>query len=557
MLKFPAWKVTLIVVTLIVGVILCLPNLVTEQDRKAYLGWLPSGAMKLGLDLRGGASILLEIDPEELAHNKAVELNRDVRQTLINDRPAIFASRTVEGDELHIKLQNPDDAAEAIRRIQKLGAPTIGQVGGKNSLIVSQRADGVITVKLTQAALTKLQTDALQNSIEAVRRRVDNTGTVEPNIQKQGDSRIIVEVPGLADPTGLIDLITQAGVLYFKMVDTQANPADYTIGESQNGRTAYMDTESGQPEVVFDDPIITGQDLKSASQSFDQNGRPNISFTLRPAGAQRFGKTTTNNIGKPFAIILDDHIVSAPTIQSPITGGSGQITGNFTIEQAENLAIVLRSGALPAKLKVVERRVVGPGLGQDSIRAGITASIVGLILVVLFMLAIYGLLGIFAVAALFFNVALLVGFLSGIGATMTLPGIAGIILTIGMAVDANVLIFERIREEKHNGRSVVSAIESGYSHAMTTIIDANATHFLAGLIMFNLGSGPIRGFALTLAVGIVSSLFTAVVVARLFMSLWLKWFRPRHIPIGFWQLFRSGKVGQTDTPARKRQQHQV
>ena len=531
LLKFSAWKVTLIVVALLVGVILCLPNLVTEQDRKAYLGWLPSGPMKLGLDLRGGASILLEIDPVELAHNKAVELNRDVRQTLINDRPAIFASRTVEGDELRIKLQDQNDAAEAIRRIEKLGAPSIGQIGAKNTLNVTQRADGVIVVKLTPAALTKLQTDALQNSIEAVRRRVDSTGTVEPNIQKQGDSRILVEVPGLSDPTSLIDLITQAGVLYFKMVDTQANPADFTIGESQNGRTAYTNAETGQSEVVFDDPIITGQDLKSASQSFDQNGQPNISFTLRPAGAQRFGKATTDNVGKPFAIILDDHIVSAPTINSPITGGSGQITGSFTIQKAENLAIVLRSGALPAKLKVVERRVVGPGLGQDSIKAGVTASIVGLLLVILFMLAIYGLLGVFAVAALFFNVALLMGFLSGIGATMTLPGIAGIILTIGIAVDANVLVFERIREEKRNGRSVLSAVDTGYSHAMATILDANATGFLAGLIMFNLGSGPIRGFALTLSVGIVTSLFTSVVVARLFMALWLKWFRPKYIPI--------------------------
>jgi protein-export membrane protein SecD len=530
LLKFPAWKTALIVVTLLVGCILCLPNLVSEADRKAYLGWVPSSAMKLGLDLRGGASILLEVDPVELAHNKAVELSRDVRQAL-NQRPAIFTERSVEGDELRVKLSNPNDAAEAMKRIQKLGDAPVGQIGVKNSLNVTQRADGVIAVKLTPEALVKLQSDALQNSIEAVRRRVDNSGTVEPNIQKQGDNRIIVEVPGLADPTALIDVITQAGVLYFKMVDEQANPADYTIGESRNGRTAYTNAESGQTQVVFDDPIITGQDLQSASQSFDQSGQPNISFTLRSAGAQRFGKATSENVGKPFAIILDDHIVSAPTINSPITTGSGQITGSFTIQQAESLAIVLRSGALPAKLKVAERRVVGPGLGQDSIKAGLTASAVGLALVIFFMVAIYGLLGIFSIVALFFNIALLMGVLSAFGATMTLPGIAGILLTIGMAVDANVLVFERIREEKRNGRSVMSSVESGYSHAMATIIDANATHFLAGLIMFNLGSGPIRGFALTLAVGIITSFFTAVIVARLIMAYWLKWFRPKYVPI--------------------------
>ena len=531
LLKFSAWKVILIVVTLLVGVVLCLPNFVSEADRKAYLGWVPSGAMKLGLDLRGGASILLEVDPVELAHNKAVELSRDVRQTL-NQRPAIFTERSVEGDELRVKLSDANDAAEAMKRIQKLGDAPVGQIGVKNSLTVAQRADGVIAVKLPPEALPKLQADALQNSIEAVRRRVDNSGTVEPNIQKQGDNRIIVEVPGLSDPTSLIDVITQAGVLYFKMVDEQANAAEFTIGESRNGRTAYPNTERGnEPQVVFDDPIITGQDLQSASQSFDQSGQPNISFSLRPAGAQRFGKATSENVGKPFAIILDDHIVSAPTINSPITGGSGQITGSFTIQQAENLAIVLRSGALPAKLKVAERRVVGPGLGQDSIKAGLTASAVGLVLIIIFMVAIYGLLGIFSIIALFFNIALLMGVLSGFGATMTLPGIAGILLTIGMAVDANVLVFERIREEKRNGRSVMSSVESGYSHAMATIIDANATHFLAGLIMFNLGSGPIRGFALTLAVGIITSFFTAVIVARLIMALWLKWFRPKYIPI--------------------------
>jgi protein-export membrane protein SecD len=531
LLKFAAWKTTLILVTLLVGVILCLPNLVSEADRKTYLGWVPSSAMKLGLDLRGGASILLDVDPVELAHNKAIEMSRDVRQVL-NERPAIFSDRSVEGDELRVKLQNPNDAAEAMKRIQKLGAPALGQIGAKNSYQVTQRADGVIVAKLTPEALARLQVDTLQNAIEAVRRRIDKTGTVEPSIQKQGDNRILVEVPGLADPTELIDVITQAGVLTLNMVDETADPADFTLGESRGGRTAYPDDErDGASLVVFDDPIIVGADLQSASQGFDQNGSPNINFQLRTAGAQRFGKATTENVGKRFAIVVDGHIISAPVINSPIPSGSGQITGNFTVASAKNLAIVLSSGSLPAKLRVAERRVVGPGLGADSIKAGLTASGVGLVLVVVFMLAIYGLLGLFSIVALFFNVALLMGVLSAFGATMTLPGIAGILLTIGMAVDANVLVFERIREEKRNGRSVMSSVESGYSHAMATIVDANATHFLAGLIMFFLGAGPIRGFALTLTVGIITSFFTAVIVARLIMAYWLKWFRPKYVPI--------------------------
>jgi protein-export membrane protein SecD len=488
--------------------------------------------MKLGLDLRGGASILLDVDPVELAHNKAIEMSRDVRQVL-NERPAIFSDRSVEGDELRVKLQNPNDAAEAMKRIQKLGAPALGQIGAKNSYQVTQRADGVIVAKLTPEALARLQVDTLQNAIEAVRRRIDKNGTVEPSIQKQGDNRILVEVPGLADPTSLIDLITQAGVLTLNMVDETANVSDYTLGDSRGGRTAYPDDErDGAPLVVFDDPIIVGSDLQSAAQSFDsQSNSPNISFTLRTAGAQRFGKATTENVGKRFAIVVDGHVISAPVINSPIPSGSGQITGNFTVASAKNLAIVLNSGSLPAKLRVAERRVVGPGLGADSIKAGLTASGVGLVLVVVFMLAIYGLLGLFSIVALFFNVALLMGVLSAFGATMTLPGIAGILLTIGMAVDANVLVFERIREEKRNGRSVMSSVESGYSHAMATIVDANATHFLAGLIMFFLGAGPIRGFALTLTVGIITSFFTAVIVARLIMAYWLKWFRPKYVPI--------------------------
>jgi protein-export membrane protein SecD len=526
LLRFPAWKIIVMVLTLLVGGVMALPNVMPEK----YLGWLPTGAMKLGLDLRGGASILLEVNPEELRTNKLREISRDVRQAL-SERPAILNQRESTSDELLVTLRNPAQIEEAIERIEALGAPPVGAIGQSPTLAVERRGAGSVAVRMTADALAKLQSDALANSIEAVRRRVDNSGTVEPNIQRQGDRRIIVEVPGLDDPSQLIDVLTQSGVLTFNLVDTTANPADYQVGVPRGGRVALEDKSLGVVQVIFEDPIITGSDLATAAQAFDQYNQPNISFQLRPAGAQRFGKATTENVGKPFAIVLDNQIVSAPNIQSPITGGSGQITGNFTIEEAENLAIILRSGALPAKLEVVERRVVGAGLGQDSIDAGVTASIVGIVLVAVFMLAAYGLLGAFALVALAANLILMIGFLSGLGATLTLPGIAGILLTLGMAVDANVLVYERIREEKRNGRSPISSVEVGYSQAMSTIIDANLTTLLAALVLFQLGSGPVRGFAVTLSLGIVTSIFTAVWVARWIMAIWLKAARPKSIPI--------------------------
>ncbi len=529
LLRFAPWKITLILFAVIVGAFFALPNVLSEEER----GWHPGAPMNLGLDLRGGASILLEVDPEELRTNRLREISRDIRDKL-RDRPAIAATRETNaaGDALVVNLREAEDMQEAMSRIREIGAPPLGSIGVPNSLSVQQRGTSQITVELTGDAFSKLQVDALENSIEGVRRRVDATGTLEPNIQKQGDTRILVEVPGLADPAPLIDLLTQAGVLSFNMVDREANPLDYPVGEEINGRRALVSDElGGQTQVVFVDPIITGSDLSGADQIRDERNRPAISFTLRPAGAQRFGTTTTENRGELFAIVLDDVIISAPRINEPIPGGSGRITGTFTPQEAENLAIVLRSGALPAKLRVVEQRLVGAGLGADSIQSGIQASLVGLALVAVFMMAYYGLLGIFAVSALAINIMLLVGILSGLGATLTLPGIGGILLTVGMAVDANVLVFERIREEKRNGRSPMSAVETGYKQAMSTILDANITTLLATIILYAIGSGPVRGFAVTLSIGVITSIFTAVVLTRWFVSIWLKTARPKWIPL--------------------------
>lgn len=534
LLRFPLWKVILVLGTLLVGTVACLPNLLTEEQRAQYIPWLPIKPLNLGLDLKGGASILLEVDPVELRQNELRNVNRAVGEKL-RETPLIpVTSRNPEGDAVVVKLRNASDRAQALERIRSLGKPPAGSIGVPDYYVITERADGAIEIRFAAQRFDKLQVDALSSSIEAVRRRADNSGLVEPNIQKQGDSRVLVEVPGLnpAEMDTLIETLTKTGVLTFNMVDPAANPADYTPGVPRNNRVALPDDSvGGQLLVIHLDSIIQGADLSGAQQDFDETGGASIAFQLHPAGAKRFGDETRKNVGQRFAIVLDDRIVSAPTIQSPIIGGSGRITGNFTIEEAEQMAVVLRSGALPAKLKVAERRVVDASLGADSIRAGVTASVVGVALVAVFMIAAYGLLGVFSVIALLLNMVLMIGVLSFFGATLTLPGIAGILLTMGMAVDYNVLIFERIREEKRAGRSPITSVEAGYDHAMATIVDANVTHVVAALVMFNLGSGPVRGFALTLIIGVLTSFFTAVIVARWIMAMWLKAFRPKWIPI--------------------------
>jgi len=526
LLRFPAWKVALLFFTLFAGLVCSVPNLLTEEQRAQYLGWLPVQPLKLGLDLKGGASISLQIDPAELRANELVNVNRMAGDKL-RETPLIpVRERAPRGDAVVIRVANAQDTPKALERLKTLGAP--------GNYAVTERADGAIEIRFTEAYFATLQSNAVAASREAVQRRADGSGLVEPYITRQGDNRVLVEVPGLktTEVDELVNVLTTAGVLTFNLVDTQANPADYQIGVPRNNRIALPNqSQGGAPQVVMLDSIISGADLSNAYPSNDEYGRPSIAFQLHSSGAQKFGRTTTQNVGRPFAIVLDNTIVSAPVINSPITGGSGSITGSFTPDEADNLAIVLKSGQLPAKLQVVERRTVDPSLGADSIRAGVTASVVGILLVAVFMLLAYGLLGGFAVIALACNVFMMIGVLSLFGATLTLPGIAGILLTMGMAVDYNVLIFERIREEKRAGRSPITSVEAGYEMAMATIVDANVTHLVAALVMFNLGEGPVRGFALTLAIRVLTSIFTAVIVARWIMAVWLKTFRPKWIPI--------------------------
>ena len=392
-----------------------------------------------------------------------------------------------------------------------------------------------------ERALAQFMSSAIQASIETIRRRVDAFGTTEPSIQREGRNRVLVQVPGISDVERLKTLIGETGKLEFKLVDPSANAEQ--IAQSKvvppGDELLYGNPPSGAPKgtpqipyVLRNQVLVTGQNLVDAQPSFDQRtGEPVVTFRFDAAGATRFGKVTQENVGLPFAIILDNKVISAPVIREPILGGTGQISGHFTVQEANDLAVLLRSGALPAKLTVIEERTVGASLGADSIESGKKAALMGLTLVMIFMLAGYGLFGLFANVALLINIALIFAVLSLMGATLTLPGIAGIVLTIGIAVDANVLINERIREEIRAGKSPFAAVDAGYSRALITIIDSNVTTLIAVLVLFWLGSGPVRGFAVTLTVGVLASMFTAVTVTRLMVAYWLRWTRPQLIPI--------------------------
>jgi protein-export membrane protein SecD len=374
----------------------------------------------------------------------------------------------------------------------------------------------------------------MDQSLEVVRRRIDELGTKEPDITRSGDDRILVQVPGLQDPQQLKDILGKTAKMTFQLVDETADPSAKTapIGDD----ILPMMTKPGQPAqppiVVHRRVMVSGDRLTDASGSFDsRTGQPVVSFRFDSVGARQFGDVTKDNVNHRFAIVLDKQVISAPNIIEPILGGSGQITGSFTTESANELAILLRAGALPVPLKILEERTVGAELGADSVKAGRYSAIAGLVMVAVFMILRYGLFGLFADVALTLNVVLLLAILTAFGATLTLPGIAGIVLTMGMAVDANVLIYERIREEQRNGRSMLASIDTGFRRAMATIVDANMTHLIASLILFELGMGPVRGFAVTLGVGIITSFFTAVMVTRLIVIYWLKMARPRKLTI--------------------------
>ncbi len=530
MLQFPTWKRLLVIGAVLLGAWLCLPNLLGAGQRAGLPGFVPSETVKLGLDLKGGSYLLLEVDPEELQQNRLRELSRDIQRALIKKPNNVkFRGREVINGGVRFRVMEETQMDEALSRVRELSAP-VGGIGGPQSLSIDEQ-NGLVTVSFSAARLQELEEEALNDSIEVVRRRVDGSGTTDPSIQRQGSNRIILEVPGLDDPTDLIELIQRAGVMTINLVDDAADPSSYRLDEPRLGKIKRVDAYTPEEYVLFEDPILTGADFATASQGFDENNRPQINFTLKGRGPKVFGEFTTENIGRSFAIVLDGKVISAANVRSPILSGSGRITGSFEISEANAIAIVLRAGELPAKLQVVEQRVVGAGLGEDSIRAGTTASLIGLALVAIFMILAYGLWGGFAVISLAANIMLIIGSLSGLGATLTLPGIAGIILTIGMAVDANVLVFERIREEHRNGRSPITSVDIGYQQASSTIFDANITTLIAAGVLFWLGSGPVKGFAVTLGIGVFTSVFTAFVLTRMFMADWLRLARPKKLPV--------------------------
>lgn len=530
MVYFAKWKIILVLLVCALGVIYAAPNLLSRERVDSWSeelpGWLPVRQVNLGLDLRGGSHLLLEVDYRAVITERMESLVDTLRGELRSADIGYTDLGLRGGDGVGLTLTDPAADADRVREI----------ILGLDRTFDVQIEDGRVTVRFSQTAVDQLRDSAINQSIEIVRRRIDELGTNEPNIQRQGESRILVQLPGVDDPERVKDLLGQTARLTFHLLDENTSLSQALSGNVPAGSEVLPGNEvgpDGQPlrqYVVRRRVMVSGESLVDAQPTFQQ-GQPVVSFRFDSVGASRFGDVTSENVNRQLAIVLDEKVISAPVIRSPILGGSGVIEGNFKIEEANDLALLLRAGALPAPLTVLEERTVGPGLGADSIQAGAIASVIGLVGVVIFMVIAYGLFGIFANIALLFNLALLIALLSALQATLTLPGIAGIVLTMGMAVDANVLIFERIREEMAAGRSPISAIDAGFSRALTTIIDSNLTTLIAAILLFALGSGPVKGFAVTLALGILTSMFTAIMVTRLIVVTWLRRARPKAIPI--------------------------
>ncbi len=553
MLEMSLWKKLVIVAISLWGIAASVPNLfyarveahndaVTAQATgkvmanadTALAGWpsfLPSALVNLGLDLRGGAHLLAEVQVADAYAQRMDALWPEARDKLrdLRDQVGGIKRDPSTPDVLRIAISNPAGMQAALDAVKSLATGVVTLTGaGQSDLSVT--ADGsVIVVALTDAEKSAMDARTIQQSLEIIRRRVDEVGTREPTIQRQGSDRILIQVPGLGSAAELKAIIGTTAKLTFNAVVGRTSDAGANAGP--RNKLLPSQDENGVFYIVEETPVVSGEELTDAQPAFDQNGRPAVNFSFNPSGARVFGDYTAANIGKPFAIVLDDKVISAPTIQSHIAGGSGIITGNFTLEQSTNLAVLLRAGALPAKMNFLEERTIGPELGQDSVDAGKNAAVIGMVAVGIWMIASYGMFGVYANVALIVNMALIFGVLSSIGGTLTLPGIAGIVLTIGMAVDANVLVFERIREELRLAKSPARAIELGYERALSAIVDANLTTMITAIVLFAVGAGPVRGFAITLGVGIITSVFTAIYVTRLIITIWYNWRKPAHIQV--------------------------
>lgn len=555
MLYTPLWKRLLILALCAWGISASVPNLFYTQveqhndatdaiaaadgvatdaqatDLAKWPTFLPSALMNLGLDLRGGAHLLAEVQVSDVYSQRIDAMWPEVRDALKDVRAEVGAVRRMPSvpGVLRVSIANADKIDVAVAKVKTLAVPVTTLTGAGQSDIDVTAEGAEIVVQLSEAERVATDSRTMQQSLEIVRRRIDAAGTREPTIQLQGADRILIEVPGIGSAEELKALIGTTAKLTFNPVVQQTTNAAADPGP-RNSLLPAADQE-GLYYIIADEAVVGGDELTDSQPSFDQNGQPAVSFKFNVSGARKFGEYTGAHVNEPFAIVLDGAVISAPRINQAITGGSGIITGNFSLEESTNLAVLLRAGALPAKMTFLEERTVGPELGQDSIDAGKTAAVIGIVAVGLFMIACYGLFGVFANIALVINMALIFGVLATIGGTLTLPGIGGIVLTIGMAVDANVLVFERIREELRNQKHAARAIEIGYDRAMSAIIDANLTTLITAAVLFFVGAGPVRGFAVTLGIGIITSVFSAIFVTRMLVEFWFNWRKPKTIVV--------------------------
>jgi preprotein translocase subunit SecD len=516
MFSYPKWKVCLVLAICLAGMVCAIPSLFPQAA--APLGLQNLRTINLGLDLRGGSHLLLEVDTDAYLRDQMEASLPEVRKALREGNIA-YTGLGAEAESLRFTTIDLMERSNLEQIITAVDDRLTLQLNGKEARLTFH-----------PTALTTLQRQLLEQSIEIVRRRVDQSGTKEPIIQRQGTNRIVLQVPGLDSPDALKRILGRTAKLTFHLVrDFTPTP-----GVPEPGTRILPMEDSARDAayaIVERRALLGGDTLTDANPSYDQNGQPVVSFRLNPLGARKFGDVSTANVGKPFAIVLDGKVISAPVIREPILGGSGQISGSFDVTEANDLALLLRAGALPAPLKIIEERSVGPSLGSDSIAAGKLATGIAILMVIGFMVLSYNIFGVFAVIALSVNLTLLLAVMALLQATLTLPGIAGIVLTLGMAVDANVLIYERMREEARNGKHVIAALENGFDRAFSTIMDSNLTTLLAGALLYYFGSGTVKGFAVTLSIGIATSMFSAVLVTRLLIAWWSKLARPKTLPI--------------------------
>jgi len=527
MIHLSRWKVILLALSFVFGLFFAYPNVLTAEQKAALPGWLPKSGVNLGLDLQGGSYLLLEVDVPAMREKRLTNLGEDAR-TVLGEVGIETAGIAQAGSGVVVTLADPATMDRALEAMRPLVA---GNAGAAADRTIQRQGEDRIRYAYTQRAMDSMASDAVTQSIEVVRRRIDSLGTREPSITRQGADRIVIQAPGASDPAELERIIGKTAQLTFQMVDVENSIEEALAGFPPPDAEIVPDA-NGNPYLVKKRILVSGENLTRAEVTVDQNRQTAIGFRFDGAGARRFGDATAQNIGKPFAIILDDVVISAPNIRSAITGGSGIIEGVFTIEEASEMVNLLNGGALPAPLKVEERRTVTAELGADAVAAGALSTAIGFIIILVFMLLSYGMLfGGISIIGLLLNGLLIIAAMSMTGAALTLPGIAGLVLTFAVAVDANVLIYERMRDEARAGRSVIASLDAGFNKAMGTIIDANLTTLVAAAIMFVLGAGPVKGFAWTLSIGVFTSMLSAVLVAQVALAWWLKVAKPKKLPI--------------------------